>query len=148
MPEPVKRTNPAIRYGILVVVIGVFLWSYLQEKKPQVKTGEMEYRMVTGTKAGNLQVILIETSDRYVILDADYREILVAEDGELISRAKQLRLLEQYKDIEYRVGANEKTTGLKPGYRVTREIFNQLRFGEPVKYEVSKKQPDRILAIK
>ncbi|MDD4646030.1 MAG: hypothetical protein PHY99_08585 [Bacteroidales bacterium] len=148
MPEPVKRTNPAVRYGILIVVIGVFLWSYIQEKKPQVKTGEMEYRMVTGTKAGNFQVILIETSDRYVILDADYREILVAEDGELISRAKQLRLLEQYKDIEYRVGANEKTPGLKPGYRVTREIFNQLRFGEPVKYEVSKKQPDRILSIK
>ncbi|MFA6127208.1 MAG: hypothetical protein WC699_07895 [Bacteroidales bacterium] len=147
MADQVRTKNPYVRYGILVLVLGVFLWNYFQGQKPLIKTGTLEYRMVTGTKDGKLQVILLETSDRYVILDSTYREILVSEDGELISRPKQLRLLEKYQNIEYRAGFNEQSSGLKPGYRVTRELFNELKFGEPIKYEVNKKQRDSLTGL-
>lgn len=147
MADQTPKTNPYVRYGILVIVLGVFLWNYFQGQKPLIQTGKLEYRMVTGIKDGHFQVILLETSDRYVILDSAYREILVSEDGELVSRPKQLRLLEKYQNIEYRVGFNEKSSGLKPGYRITRELFNELKFGEPMKYEVNKKQKDSLVGL-
>lgn len=103
--------------------------------------------MVTGFKDGQFHVILLETADRYVILDSAYREILTTEDGELVSRPKQIRLLEDYQNIEYRVGFNEESTGLKPGYRATRELFNQLKFMQPMKYEVNKKQRDSLVGL-
>ena len=141
------RSNPFFRFGILAIILGLFAWNYFQGQKPDIKTGVLEYRMVAGTKDGHFQVILLETSDRYVILDSAYREIMVADDGELVSRPKQLRLLEKYQDIEYRVGFNEEPSGLKPGYRVTRELFNALKFGELMKYEVNKKQRDSLVEI-
>lgn len=147
MADQIRNTNPYIRYGLLVIVLGLFLWNYFQEKKPMVQTGKLEYRMVTGIKDGQFQVILLETPDRYVILDSSYREVLVSEDGELVSRPKQLKLLEKYQNIEYRVGFNAESVGLKPGYRVTRELFNELKFGSPMKYEVNKKQRDSLIGM-
>jgi hypothetical protein len=147
MADDIRKTNPLIRYGILVFVLGVFLWNYIHDHKPLIQTGRLEYRMVTGIRENHLQVILLETADRFVILDSAYREILISEDGELISRPKQLRLLEKYQNIEYRVGFSEESSGLKPGYRVTREVFNELRFGELMKYEVNKKQRDSLVGL-
>lgn len=147
MADEVRKTNPYIRYGILIVILGVFLWNYLQGQKPLIQTGNLEYRMVAGTKDGHFQIILLETADRYVILDSAYRTVLVSEDGELISRPKQLRLLENYQNIEYRVGLSEESSGLKPGYRATRELFNELKFGVPMKYEVNKKQRDSMVGM-
>jgi len=147
MAEEIRKQNPYFRYGLLIIVLGTFLWSYLQNQKPAIQTGTLEYRMVAGTKDGHFQIILLETSDRYVILDSAYREVLVSEDGELISRPKQLKLLEKYQNIEYRVGFNEESSGLKPGYRVTRELFNGFKFGELMKYEVNKKQRDSMIGM-
>lgn len=147
MAEQTPKPNPFLRYGLLVFVLAFFMWNYFQGKKPVIQTGTLEYRMVTGTKEGHFQVILMETPDRYVILDSTFREVLVSEDGELVSRAKQLRLLEKYQNIEYRVGFDERSSGLKPGYRVTRELFNELKFGEPMKYQVNKKQRDSLVEL-
>ncbi len=147
MADQPRKLNPIFRYGILAIVLALFIWNYVQEKKPLVQSGKLEYRMVTGTLDGQFQVILLETPDRYIILDSAYQNILTAEDGELVSRPKQLRILEKYKDIDYRVGFNESSTGLKPGYRVTREVFNELRFDEVMKYEVNKKVRDSLLGI-
>lgn len=147
MADQTPKPNPFLRYSLLVFVLAFFIWNYFQGQKPLIKTGTLEYRMVTGTKDGHFQVILLETSDRFVILDSAYRDILISEDGELVSRPKQLRLLEKYQNIEYRVGFNEQSSGLKPGYRITRELFNELKFGEPMKYEVNKKQRDSLVEI-
>lgn len=147
MAEKLRTTNPLLRYGLLVMVVGLLIWNYIQGRRPDIKTGILEYRMVTGFKDGQFHVILLETADRYVILDSAYREILTTEDGELVSRPKQIRLLEDYQNIEYRVGFNEESTGLKPGYRATRELFNQLKFMQPMKYEVNKKQRDSLVGL-
>jgi hypothetical protein len=147
MADQIRTVNPILRYGILAVVLVLFVYNYVQTKKPLVQTGNLEYRMVTGTKDGHFQVILLETADRYVILDSTYRDELVTEDGELLSRPKQLRLLEKYQNIEYRVGFNEESSGRKPGYRVTRELFNEFTFSGPMKYEVNKKQHDSLTGM-
>jgi len=145
MSDPIRKTNPIVRYGVFAIVLGVFAWNYFQSQKPLIHTGTLEYRMVTGTKEGHFQVILLETSDRFVILDSTFKNTLIEEDGELLSRPKQLRLLEKYQDIEYRVGFNEEQSGMKPGYRVTRELFNAFAFGQPMKYEVNKKKKDSLV---
>ncbi|MFH0761173.1 MAG: hypothetical protein V2A67_06690 [Bacteroidota bacterium] len=145
--ETVKKPNPYIRYGVFIAVLGVFLWTYFQEKKPRIETGNLEFRMVSGLQEGTFQVILIETPDRYVILDSTCREVLNLEDGEMVSRPEQLKLLEKYQNIEYRVGFNEGSTGTKPSYRVTREVFNSVAFGHPIQYEVSKKAKDALVKL-
>lgn len=145
--DTVRKPNPIIRYGVFVAVLGVFLWTYFQEKKPRIETGNLEFRMVSGMQEGIYQVILIETPDRYVILDSTYREALNLEDEEMISRPEQLKLLEKYQNIEYRIGFNEVSTGTKPSYRVTREVFNSVDFGDPIPYEVSKKTKDALVKL-
>jgi hypothetical protein len=147
MADEVRKTNPYIRYGLLVVIVAIFLWNYYQGRKPLLQTGILEYRMVAGNRDGQFQVIMLETADRYVILDSAFRQVLVTEDGELISRPKQLKLLESYGNIEYRVCFDEQSTGLQPGYRTSRELFNSLTFGKPVKYEVNRKVRDSVMAI-
>jgi hypothetical protein len=147
MADEVRKTNPYIRYGLLAIVLVLFIYNYIERQKPLVHTGNLEYRMVAGTRDGQFQIILIETSDRYVILDSAYREVLISEDGELISRPKQLALMEKYQNIEYRVGFNEEESGTKPGYRSARELFNSLRFGVTMTYEINKKQPDSLVQI-
>lgn len=145
--DTVRKPNPYVRYGVIIAVLGVFLWTYFQEKKPRIETGSLEFRMVSGLQEGTFQVILIETPDRYVILDSTYREVLNLEDEEMISRPEQLKLLEKYQNIEYRLGFNEGSTGTKPSYRVTREVFNGVAFGNPVPYEVSKKTKDALVRL-
>jgi hypothetical protein len=147
MVDEIRKFNPYLRFGVLVFFLVLILWNFIQDRKPLIRTGQMEYRMVSGTRDGHFQVILLETTDRYVILDSAYRKILVSEDGELVSRPKQMRLLEKYQNIEYRVGFNEESAGAKPGYRVTRELFNGFKFGEPMKYEVNKKQRDSLVGL-
>jgi len=147
MADEVRKTNPFFRYGLLAIILVLFIYNYIERQKPLIHTGTLEYRIVAGTRDGQFQIILIETSDRYVILDSTYREVLISEDGELISRPKQLALMDKYQNIEYRVGFNEEAGGMKPVYRTTRELFNSFRFGEPMTYEVNKKQHDSIVEI-
>ena len=145
--DTVRKPNPYLRYGVIIAVLGVFLWTYFQEKKPRIETGNLEFRLVSGLQDGTFQVILIETPDRYVILDSTYRDVLNLEDEEMISRPEQLKLLEKYQNIEYRVGFNEGSTATKPSYRVTREVFNTVAFGNPIRYEVSKQTKDALVRL-
>jgi hypothetical protein len=147
MAEEIRKANPFFRYGLLGIILVLFLYNYIQGQKPLIHTGVLEYRMVAGTKDGQFQIILIETSDRYVILDSAYREVLISEDGELISRTKQLALMGKYQNIEYRVGFNEEAQGMKPVYRTSREIFNGLQFEQMMTYEISDKQLDSLIEI-
>ncbi len=145
--DTVRKPNPYLRYGVIIAVLGVFVWTYFQEKKPRIETGSLEFRMVTGLQDGTFQVILIETPDRYVILDSTYRDALNLDDEEMISRPEQLKLLEKYQNIEYRIGFNEESTATKPSYRVTREVFNTADFGNPIRYEVSKQTKDALVRL-
>ncbi len=145
--ETPKKPNPLVRYALVIAVLGIFLWTYFQEKKPRIETGTLEYRMVSGLRQGSFQVILLETPDRYFILDSTYRETLNPTEEELVSRPKQLKLMETYQNIEYRIGFSEESTMTKPAYRVTRELFNSVSFGQPIKYEVNRKQKDGLLKL-
>jgi len=145
--EPNRKPNPIVRYALIIAVLGIFLYTYLQERKPRVETGTLEYRMVTGLKQGIFQVILIETSDRYFILDSTFRETLTPSEGELITRPKQLKLMESYQNLEYRIGFKEESSQTSPAYRVTRELFNSVNFGDPIRYEVNKKQKDALIQL-
>ncbi|MFO7615917.1 MAG: hypothetical protein R6V75_01555 [Bacteroidales bacterium] len=140
--EAPRQGNKLIRYAVLAVVIGLLVYNWYDRQKPLVREGVLEYRMITGAKDGQTQVILLETADRYFILDSAFREILLPEGEELVTRSDQLHLLEFYDGIEYRAGFSEGSGTVKAAYRATREVFNLLGFGETVKYEVDRKVPD------
>jgi hypothetical protein len=148
MAEQTRKINPILRYGfIIVVVAGAFLMNNIQGKKAANHTGTLEYRMVTGVRDGQFQVILLETADRYVILDSAFQNALVTEDGELISRPKQLLLLQKYQSVDYRVGFHEQSADMRKVYMVTRELFNEMRFGQPIGFVVDKKKHDLLLSL-
>jgi hypothetical protein len=65
----------------------------------------------------------------------------------LVSRPLQVKMMETFQNIEYKIGLNEETSSTKPTYRVTREVFNSVRFGVPLKYEIDKKQKDGIIKL-
>ncbi len=147
METPVRKQSPYVRYTILVAVLGVFLWSYFQEKKPRIETGTLEYRMVTGVNKGNFQLIVMEIPESFIIPDSAYRTDFDNSQAELVSRPLQVKMMETFQNIEYKIGINEMSSLTKPTYRVTREVFNSVRFGVPIKYEVDKKQKDAIIKL-
>ena len=142
-----RKPNPYIRYVALGIALFVVIFSLIEKSRPVTRTGTLEFRMVAGEVQGQFQIILLETADRYIILDSAFREILTAEDGELISRPKQLRLLEKYNEIEYRAGFSEPREGLKPVYQTSRELFNEFVFGKPFTYKISKERTDSLTGI-
>jgi len=147
MEIPVRKQSPYVRYTILVAVLGVFLWTYFQEKKPRVETGTLEYRMVTGVNKGNFQLIVMEIPESFIIPDSAYRKVFDNSQAELVSRPLQVKMMETFQNIEYKIGINEESSRTKPTYRVTREVFNSVRFGVPLKYEIDKKQKDGIIKL-
>lgn len=140
--EPQRQTSKLIRYVLLAVVIGLLVYNWYNRQKPIVREGLLEYRMITGNRDGQLQVILLETADRYFILDSVFRELLSPEGEELVTRPDQLHLLEYYDGVEYRAGFSEGSGVVKTAYRTTREVFNQLGFGKTIKYQVDRKVSD------
>jgi len=146
--ETPRKQSPLVRVAILAAVLAVFAWSYFQEKKPKIETGNLEYRMVTGYKNGTLQLIMMEVEESYIIPDTAYRKDFDGSKEELVSRPLQLKMMETFENIEYRVGFNEETGAkAKPSYRVTREMFNAVKFGKLQKYEINKKQKDAIVRL-
>jgi hypothetical protein len=146
--ETIRKQNPLVRVALIAAVLAVFAWSYFQEKKPKMETGTLEYRMVTGYKSGILQLIMMEVEDSYIIPDTAFRKDFEGSQEELVSRPLQLKMMETFENIEYRVGFNEETgEKAKPTYRVTREMFNSVKFGKAQKYEVNKKQKDAIVRL-
>lgn len=142
-----KQSNKSIRYFILIFGVGIILWSLYQERKPQKTTASLEYRMVTGLKNGNFQVIMMETTDRFYVLDSAFRETFETNDAEIVDRPEQMKLMSQYDQVQFRAGLSLTNTAQKKQVRLNRELFNRLLFDTPFEAEISKKVPDSLLAI-
>jgi len=140
--ETPRQGSKLIRFAVLAIVIGLLVYNWYDRQKPLIREGMLEYRIITGTKDGQLQVILLETADRYFILDSTFRETLSPEGEELVTRPDQLHLLEYFDGIEYRAGFSEGSGLVKATYRTTREVFNGLAFGRTIKYQVDRKVSD------
>ena len=132
---------------VVLVVLGIFAWSWWQESRPRVESGKLEFRMITGEKDGVTQVILIETADRFTVLDSLYRDIFGDDSQEIVSRPEQLRLMESYTHLQYRVGMKQSLDDEHYVYRLSRELFNQVLFGPELKFEVAKKQKDTVVKL-
>ena len=126
----------------------ILLWTWYQEQKPDVQSGVLEYKMVSGEKDGVFQVIMLETQDRITVLDAAYREIFENNDAEVVTRPEQLQMLENYNNLEYRLGFNQRSNNTKKQYRTSRELFNSIPFGPEIKYEIAGKKPDSLAALR
>lgn len=142
-----KQSNKTIRIFILVFGVGLILWSLYQERKPQKELCSLEYRMVTGLKDGNFQVILMETADRFFVLDSAFRETFEVNDAEIISRQEQVKLMAAYQDLQFRASLANDQSGLTRQVRLTREEFNRLSFSQLFEAEISKQVPDSLISI-
>ncbi len=142
-----RNQNKSFRMLILIIAVVLVAWSVWQDRKANTKLGELEYKMVTGVKDGSFQVIMLETSDRFFVLDSTFRSIFDNNDAEAITRPEQLQLLSAYKDLQYRVGFHQFVTEKQAQFRVNRDIFNQLEFNKNIKFEINKKVLDSLNQI-
>lgn len=142
-----KTPNKGIRYLIMVVALGFLAWSLYQEKKPEEIIATMEYRMVTGQRDGHFQIIMMETADRFFVLDSVFRETFEGNDAEIVSRQEFVRLLGNYKDVQFRAGFSAEPEYHIKQLRTSREHFNQLSFESRVSALVSRKVPDSLMGF-
>jgi len=142
-----RTSNKSTRIFIWILALAFLAWTFYQNRKPHTEAGRLEYRMVTGEKDGSFQVIMLETADRFTVLDSLYRDIFTDNGEEVVTRPEQLQLLEHYKNIQYRAGVNVTEKNRKVMYRTSRELFNQLKFNEPLQVEVNRKVTDSLNRI-
>lgn len=142
--NPQRKTY---RTFILVFAAVIFGYTIYQELKPHYEVGQMEYRLVTGSLDGLLQVIMIETSSQITVLFPDFKEIFENNDAELVSRSEQLEMLQNTNDLQYRVSFNLPVKGEKAEFRLSRENFNLMKFNREIKFEVDRKVRDSISSI-
>ena len=135
------------RFFALVLAAIIVGWTIYQEYKPHHEIGKLEYRMVTGDLNNSFEVIMLETSKQYTVLDTEVKDIFENNDAEIISRPEQLRLLQKYKNIQYRVNINQHVKGENAQFRLSREKFNQIKFESEIKFEIDRKVKDSIISI-
>jgi len=139
--------NKVLRLIILIITIPIVIWSVYQEKKPQQTDGELEFRLITGIRNGSFQIIMLETSDRFFVLDSSFRQSFENNDAEIVTRREQLQLLSSYQDLQYRAGFSIGEQNQKKEVRLSREMFNQLPFKKRLNLEIHSKVQDSIINI-
>ena len=146
MARLTKQKGPG-RYFALALAAIIVGWTIYQEYKPHEELAQLEYRLITGYVNNSLEVIMIETAKQYTVLDADFKDIFQNNDAEIISRAEQLKLLQKYRNIQYRVNFNQVVKEENAQFRLSRERFNQVKFDTNIKFEIDRKVKDSIISI-
>jgi len=146
MPSKRIQSLPS-RIFLIVIALGIVGYSFFKQRQDNKKVGELEYRMVSGIKDGQFQIIMLETADRFNVLDSAFRSVFDQNDAEVISRTEQVSLFSSYTDLQYRIGVHECTDEEKIQYRVNRELFNQFTFNTRFKYQVDAAVGDSVSQI-
>ena len=142
-----RQSNKSVRMLIMIIALIIIAWSVYQEKKPVKSAANLEFRMVTGQKDGNFQVIMFETPDRYFVLDSAFRQTFEQNDAEIVSRQEQVKLLSAYQDLQYRAGLSIGKKNTKAQVRMSRDLFNALRFSTQFSAKIDSKVQDSLLSI-
>ncbi len=142
-----RQSKKTFRILSLVIVTVIILWSVYQEKKPEKSVTELEFRMVTGEKDGNFQVIMFETSDRFFVLDSAFRQVFEVNDAEVVSGPEHVQILAKYSNLQYRAGLSIGKDQLKKEVRLSRELFNLLHFNQTYSAETHSQVTDSLLTI-
>ena len=131
----------------MVFAVGIFAWSIYQEVKPKTEVGVMEYRMISGVQDDIFKVILLETDDKFNVHDTEFLDVIQDNDAEVISRPEQLRMMQKYDNLQYRVNFFQYPKEEQHQYRTSRDVFNQMKFNNIIKFEIDRKVRDSIVAI-
>ena len=130
--------------ALAAIIIG---WTIYQEYKSHQEVGQIEYRIVSGYLNNSFEVIMLETAKQYTVIDTEFKDIFQNNDAEIITRPEQLKLLQKYKEVQYRVNINQHVKGENAQYRLSREKFNQIKFNTDIKFELDRKVKDSIISI-
>lgn len=143
------KTNQrkSTRFLILIIAALIVGWTVYQEFRPNSEVGTMEYRLVTGNQDGEIEIIMIETSKHITVLNSSLKEIFENNDAEIISRPEQLELLQQYRNLQYRVSLNKDVKNENIQLRLSREDFNKILFDSKIVFRTDRKVQDSIIYL-
>ena len=141
-----KRNNP-FRIFLLIFAVGIVIWSVYQERKPADHQASLEFRMITGYENGVFQLIMVETPDRIFVLDSTFRDQFQNNTAETVTGPEQLALMEKYDQLQFRAGYHILGSDQKKEVRMTRELFNALRFEAPQEILIAPKVKDSLIQI-
>lgn len=142
-----QQSNRSVRLVVLILIAVLVAWNFYQRGKAKVETGRLEYRMLTGEKDGVFQVIMLETADRFTVMDSAYRDIFMDNQEEIVTRVEQMQLFENYDKLQFRVGFNLTDHNEQATYRVSRELFNQFDFRPESSFEIHGKRQDSLITV-
>jgi hypothetical protein len=144
---PVSSQRRSLRYLVLIIAAVIVAYSVYNESRGQVEVGKMEYKLVCGTLEESFKVIMLETEPQFMVHDSDFTSFFEPNDAEVVSRAEQLKMLQKYDKLEYRVNICLCAKDEQAQYRLSRELFNQIIFETNIKFKTDRKVRDSIITI-
>lgn len=151
------------RSFIIVVVVlvagSIGAATYYYVFSPVVVEGVVDHKGVTGEKDGTTYSILLNTPEGIIVKDEDYAHFFSKKDtNAFINKTLEDEMKTEYSEINYlvsiRVTSKDPINNLEENqtlaYFVSREVFNALKMGDKVTYEVERFQTatvKRVLSI-
>jgi hypothetical protein len=125
----------------LALIACIFFIGYA----PRVKTGIVEYKMVTGCKEGCSHVLVLKTVSKVLTVAEDIEDDISGDSGLFIVNEEQEgRLSSSYSDIRYCISIRTPGSSNTNCLSVPREIFNSIRTNSVVKFDVRGARASRI----
>jgi hypothetical protein len=128
----------------LVLVASIFFIGYA----PSIKTGVVEYKMVTGCKEHCPHVLMLKTLSKAVMV-AEEMEIEMLRDTGLFVIDEELenRLSGSYSDIRYCISVRMGGTNNTASFCVPREIFNGIKPNAVIRLEMRGQRSTKIKRV-
>lgn len=128
----------AIFVTALLIMLGIIY-------NPITKVGTVEYKLMTGVSDGKLYIIQASTNGGHAFVDKLSETLTAKEETSLVvggSAEKETKA--HFSDVRYRVSIRQCINDETATYFVTRSLFERLKVGNIVKFEIEKSQKDSI----
>lgn len=141
---------------VVLVAVSIGAATYYYVFSPVIAEGVVDHKAVTGEKDGTTYSILLNTPEGIIVKDEDYEHFFSEIDrNAFINETLDYRMKTEYSEINYlvsiRVTSREPINKLEENqtlaYFVSREVFNALKMGDKVTYEVERFQTATIKRV-
>lgn len=144
--------NKKLLFTIFVLLLIIACLLAYKFMSPVMVEGVVDHKAVMGVKGDTSYTILLnrptDNGSWIIVKDKDYEKFFKGEKNAFISKSIEDEMRKKYFDIKYlvsiRLDSKDPINGIDKGealtYFVSREIFNKMKIGDRVKFEVSRSE--------
>ena len=140
--EKIGTRRIALTAVILVLAFVIILGIV---HSPITKVGSVEYKFVTGVSEGKLYIIHTSSNGGHAFADTLSETLTLAEKtNPVVSGSAEKETGARFSDVRYRVSIRQCSNDETATYFVTKTLFNELRVGDIVIFEIERSQRDSL----